>query len=603
MRKFSLLLKAFSISLVIVLLTNSIGYANEASNLYAATPKCGEWKFDSYSPANDQRIGIELLRQAVENDCSAQFTLSNQTFGGGYSLELKTITKNANTELLTNMGPYLVPGLNFEVQVVPIDRFQSAKVSVQGNITLASYLTVDLSFFLLRAGLAFAENKGCLISPEQGLLVALRAGPILGKTVRLAREGDLMGAKDELSKATFVFYEKAYDVLKDVGVDCSLTFSILSANKYFITAQITVAFLTWWPVVMFDYFKYIKLPASANLVYVPPAVSDIPPLEGWIAFGDKYNIWLIHPDGSGVTQITNIAPLQNSEWNVVNEAKWSPDGTKLAYSQLVYRADDYSSSKYTIFLYDVQTSATTTLLEDTGGDFNWSHTGEQIIYNTANFTASCNGCSMSGTELKNNGVWVINVENRAANMVYDGFSVQWSSDMTHVLRYPDMGYSVYVIDLSDNSYRETIIDERVYDCEWAPNELIIACWRGVSGEDNRAHGVVTLFDVNGNIILNIPLSDKMDLGSVDWSPDGKNLALGYFYSENNNFISETVILSLETQEFKSFVGRAKSDWSPDGQWIVTWGRVSDLQTVISVVNTISGKSFPLGEGEWAAWQP
>src|SRR3989304_1673007 len=62
-----------------------------------------------------------------------------------------------------------------------------------------------------------------------------------------------------------------------------------------------------------------------------PAATTVPPVaENWIAFTHKNNLWLIHPDGSGLTQITENTLPKDSRSSSIIYYEWSPDGNFLA---------------------------------------------------------------------------------------------------------------------------------------------------------------------------------------------------------------------------------------------------------------------------------
>ena len=281
MKKLSLLVKSLAICLVIVFFTNSIGYAIEPTIPNAQT-ECGEWKIESADSNKDQRIGITLLRQATGNECYGMFTLKNQTgtlLGGGYSLALKASSKNANIQYLPYGDPILIPGLDIEIKTLPIDITKQANINLQGEVTLGSFLAVDMSFFAMKSILELIPlPTGCLVSYDQLLLISLRTAPVLENAARLAFQGDLIGSKEEFSRSLNVFYEKAGEAAKDIGIGCLADFLDevveIIIKKPIVGAKIILSYITWVPVVIFDYFKYQGFLTSVRLSYIP----SIPPL-------------------------------------------------------------------------------------------------------------------------------------------------------------------------------------------------------------------------------------------------------------------------------------------------------------------------------------
>ena len=93
-----------------------------------------------------------------------------------------------------------------------------------------------------------------------------------------------------------------------------------------------------------------------------------PGTEAWIAFVNQNNIWLVHPDGSGLTQITENPVSGDGQRVAPGSLKWSPNGTILAYVQS-------DQSVTSISLFDIQTSQTMSLPQNVGGGFDWLPNG------------------------------------------------------------------------------------------------------------------------------------------------------------------------------------------------------------------------------------
>ena len=136
------------------------------------------------------------------------------------------------------------------------------------------------------------------------------------------------------------------------------------------------------------------------------------------------------------------------------------------------------------------------------------------------------------------------------------------------------------------------------NCEWSPVESVIAC---TTLSDEIHETELRLFDENGNVVQKSVFLDDGQMSTVHWSPDGKKLALGYF--EGHGW--KNSILTLETSDISSLSSGIPTDWSPDGDWIVTWSSEegSSLPPEISIVNVNSGESFPVTEGINPVWQP
>jgi hypothetical protein len=143
---------------------------------------------------------------------------------------------------------------------------------------------------------------------------------------------------------------------------------------------------------------------------------------------------------------------------------------------------------------------------------------------------------------------------------------------------------------------------RIEMCEWAPDEAVMACVRGVPGAGQKSHLMVTILDVNGGILNDISLPEDWTSASAHWSPDGGEMALGYQQDESTHGIA---ILSLGTETLRLLAPGSSANWSPDGKWLLVWGEGADpnVASKISIVNAGSGDSYPFSDGTAAAWQP
>lgn len=323
-------------------------------------------------------------------------------------------------------------------------------------------------------------------------------------------------------------------------------------------------------------------------------VISVPPSTGWIAFINRENLFIIHPDGSELKSLTNNSPSGLPGQRVL-DYKWSPDGKTLAYSQ--------SSS---IYLYDIQTARITALETGGGLGFDWSPNSDQIIYATP-LSEGCPWC--------NDGLWVINIENGNTRRVIPHstsisglISPQWSFDGSHVLFYiPSVFVPSYeppaygVADLSTGISIRLPIElqegQISGSCEWAPNELLIACM--VASNDNSQNPILKFIDVNGNITKETIIFEKMGFPMLRWSPAGNKLAIGYIL-DNKPFTS---ILTIGTEVTKNLTSGVPTDWSSDGQWLLATDFGENDLTTISLVNVNTGKASFVSEGGGGIWQP
>ena len=597
MKNLSPIVKAMSICLTTIFFTNSIGYASGISSSNKS-PNCGEWSIKDVSLAKDQRIGITILEGATGDDCSQKFLLSNKTgiyiddisLGGGYTMGLRTEQSNADVQFLLMNDPFisLLPvGIDVDLKATPKDYTNQSTINIQGNLSIVAF-TWDLAFFLLKIKLS-SVGIACVIPTDQIFQASIRSAPALYSTAELAFSGDFVGSRNELSKVIDVFYEKAFAALSNIGVKCSL--SKVLEKAFLSKAKILWAYLTWMPVTIFDYLEYQGQPASITLTYSP--ATTLPSPSTWIAFVNQNNIWLIHPDGKNLTQVTNNESGNQS----ILSFKWSPDGQYLAYSL------SPSNGNTSILLYDTQTSTTKTLVgEDVGGGFDWSPTGKQIIYNT-----STRGDMPSNW--RNNGIWVINLDNGKNRQIAKPAAdyplmtnPKWSSEGSHVIftvpcfEMSCVGYGV----INFETGTSITLPANGGTCEWSTVDLRIACTREISSASGKPSQEILLLDEGGSVLKEFSASDGEEMFvKLVWSPDGNSLALGYYSGGS----SQTDLLDLRTGQRSSLAIGIPSDWLPDGEWILTWESGLNVPLAINIVNATSGELVKITEGTDAIWQP
>jgi hypothetical protein len=328
-KRFPHLLHPILISLVLILITNSIGYAKESINPNLAS-NCGEWRDEGSDFIGPRGIGVTLAQKATGNDCNALFTLRNQI--DHYSLFLNSTPHDANIQFLPYGEPILVPGLDIDVKTTPNNVDKVATIGLEGVINGKS-ATVDASLWLLRSVLELIPlPTGCsLPPPDQLLLLSFRLAPILESSVQLGIKGDFIGARREFSRAINAYFEKAGDLGKGLAYDCVLDAAKLFIKKPVIAFKIATGYLSWLGATLFDLYKYQGPAANTTVIlsYIPTPTVGPPPAGGnlrQIGFLKDGNVWLINDDGSNQAQITNSGQ--------VNYFRWSPDGERIFYSRI-----------------------------------------------------------------------------------------------------------------------------------------------------------------------------------------------------------------------------------------------------------------------------
>ncbi len=319
-----------------------------------------------------------------------------------------------------------------------------------------------------------------------------------------------------------------------------------------------------------------------------------PSAAGWIAFVDQGNLWLIHPDGSGIKQITQNPTPSARTPNTGFTLRWSPDGKMLGYAV-----------GGVLTVLDIGSLQTTVRAYATAGGFDWSGNGEQIAYDGPVTTDSSN-------KPANNGLWVVDVESGQTRQMLPSSSTYpaittplWSSDSTRVIFSQPAGAQPggsYLLDLGTGKITDLVPgSSQNTACSWAPNSPIISCV-DPSPAGSQAPSVI-LLDENGteNADLAIP-AGHFHPRIGPWAPDGRELALIYTSDPNGSQVM-TDILSLDTGDFKTVGSGRALAWSPDGRWIALESSLTGTDQPITIINTTSGLTSTLTSASSIAWQP
>lgn len=599
MTKLSQLQNSLSLLFLITFITNPLNDLGVLQTPNSLTD-CGKWIDESAITGGNRGISVKPAQQdAIGNTCNGVFTLSNQI--KFYTLYLNSTENDATTKFDPYGLPLLIPGLDIEVITTPSNVGSISGIALEGVINWQS-ASIDSSLWLIRSLLDLAPLPiSCPApSPDQMLLLGIRLAPILENAVKLGLERDFPAMNVQFSKALDAYIDKASELALSIVSECvSDHFKSTVLKNQFLVTQITTGYVLWFGSILIDLIKYggPSKPTSVILTYIPvppspPPTSSTP--DGWIAFVNKEDLWVIRSDGSESKSVTND-PLSGQTGNRIIDYAWSPDGKTLAYLQ----GTD-------IHLYDIQTAKTTTLPITAGLGFDWSPDGNQIVYATS-LSEGCPWC--------NDGFRVIDLESKNSKLAITSttningmISPEWSYDGSHVLfyipsvfvpSYEPAGYGIANFSTGKPLKLPVELEEGQTwgNCMWSPQELIIAC--AVSSNESPKEAVLYLFDENGKAIKEIRSLDKQRVLTFRWSPFNDRLAIGYIL-ENKPY---TEILATDTEVAEELTSGVPSDWSPDGQWLlVTDFDENDVLTMF-IVNTTTGQSSYLTEGADGIWQP
>jgi len=251
----------------------------------------------------------------------------------------------------------------------------------------------------------------------------------------------------------------------------------------------------------------VTLAASALLDALPsrPARAAFPGANGKIAFssyrdepnpdsctpGCTAQIYIMNPDGTGVTRLTNDVPAALA-------TAWSPDGSKIAFQVEVITSD--------VYVMNADGSGVTELTY-TGNDTGpaWSPDGSKIA-----FTSYGSG---------NSEVSVMNADGSGVTALGAGSYPAWSPEGTKIAFSGDSG--IYVMNADGSGVtRLTIPPSEAQDFgpAWSPDGSKIAF--ASSGGGNSA---VYVMNADGSGQMRLTNNVAHDSGPA-WSPDGSKIA-------------------------------------------------------------------------------
>jgi len=286
--------RLLAVLLIVVVLTTGTGFASFPS-VFAQESACGKWLAQIVNADKEKRITATLLNEGSSNDCRGALTMKNKTsvewLGGGYLMEVTTVANNANAIISLSAGgtesKFLTPSSPLDVRAIPIDPSLPAAVSIVADVTSKS-LAIDSALFLVKSGLALLPGSSlaaCGIGGEgtrDEIITAFlmnnwmdilpginRGSEVIANSVALTVTGDFLGAKRELVGVLPQFFESFQGTLKKQAGSCAIGLVLEIVKKPVAPVKIAIAFLTWLPVMAWDYYSYQGMPAKVDMIYAP----------------------------------------------------------------------------------------------------------------------------------------------------------------------------------------------------------------------------------------------------------------------------------------------------------------------------------------------
>jgi Tol biopolymer transport system component len=231
--------------------------------------------------------------------------------------------------------------------------------------------------------------------------------------------------------------------------------------------------------------------------------------------GGKGQIFVVRPDGGGLTQVTHVRSRNAG----VGAPVWSPDGTRIAY---------VDEENFRLMVMNADGTGLRALAGSVSEDFpmpSWSPDGTRLTF-------------LRG-EVENSRISIVGADGRGLRTLKrvrldssEGGAPKWSPDgrriaFVHAAR--DQ-FAVYVIRPDGTGLRR--IDRCLFEPAWSPDGKALACWGYRFGERGRTFPAIRLAAVDGG--SNRPIDrtrTSARLHDLTWAPDGTKLA--YIRTERN----------------------------------------------------------------------
>ncbi len=281
------------------------------------------------------------------------------------------------------------------------------------------------------------------------------------------------------------------------------------------------------------------------------------PANGALLIGRGGNLYSILPSGAGLKKLTATGTLQG--------AQWSPDGTKIAFS-------DERSGNYDIYVMKADGTGVTRVTGSSANERNptWSPDGKQLAFDSDR-TGPKDVYRLKSTAPYGAAVRLTTAYYDSADFLHSSFMPRWSPTTNTILFIGVVNYfdgnltlAPTLMDAATGAVRPNRwpgLD--VMSVDWNPSGTRFAASRDLSGGYQSDYNcLVTVRLTNPTPTpLNNCVAPGMPTWSPVWSPDG--LLIAYAHGGNANPVSpgSTYLMTASGANKRLFLANAMPlDW-------------------------------------------